>query len=150
MKKLVVITSGLLLGFVALNAHGSNEHMQKGAMKNGMKMSHMKKATPTKIKGWSSKSKIAQGKKIFTKNCAICHGKNAQGLGGFPALNGTGHVAHHAPSKLLAQITNGGGGMPPFKGKLSKAERESALIYLHSLWPKKVKEHYDKMFSIKD
>ena len=144
-----MITSGLLLGFIALNAHGSDEGIKQDSMKNGMMMSHMKKATPTKIKGWSSNTKIAQGKKIFTKNCAVCHGKNAQGQGSFPALNGTGHVGHHAPSKLLAQITNGGGGMPPFKGKLSKEERESALIYLHSLWPKKVKQHYDKKFGIK-
>ena len=102
------------------------------------------------ISGWSDINRIKSGKEIFAKNCAVCHGKSAEGKGMFPALNGTGHVVHHSPSKLLAQITNGGGGMPPFKNILSKKDREDALIYLHSIWPSKVKKHYDKKFGIKD
>ena len=101
------------------------------------------------IGGWSDVKKIEAGKNIFSKNCAVCHGKKAEGKVGFPALNGKGHVGHHSPAKLLAQITNGGGGMPAFKSKLTKQERESVLIYLHSIWPKKVKHHYDKKFNIK-
>ena len=102
------------------------------------------------IIGWSDVKKIDTGKNIFNKNCAACHGKKAEGRASFPALNGKGHVGHHSPKKLLTQITNGGGGMPAFKSKLSKQEREFVLIYLHSIWPNRVKHHYDKKFKIKD
>ncbi len=102
------------------------------------------------IGGWSSVKKINIGKNIFSNNCAVCHGEKAEGRANFPALNGKGHVGHHSPKKLLAQITNGGGGMPAFKSKLSKQEREAVLVYLHSIWPKRVKHHYNKKFNIKD
>ena len=155
MKKLAIVVTTLVFGFGAVNAHGmmdgdmDNHKMMNGKMGNNQMMdSNMKSSYKTAIKGWSDKNKISQGKKLFAKNCVVCHGKNAQGGVG-PALNGFGHVAHHAPSKLLAQINNGGGGMPPFKNKLTKKQQENIFIYLHSIWPKKVKEHYDKKFNIK-
>ena len=88
---------------------------------------------------------LKQGKDIFAKNCAICHGKNAQGKGRFPSLK-SGHVSHHSPQKLLAQIENSGGGMPPFKNRLSKQEIRVVFMYIHSLWSDKMREHYRKKF----
>ena len=150
MKKFLILSSAL----IALNAHGmmGNHQIMGAMMQNHPIMPSMANAKSYKnvnIKGWNSKAKIAQGKRLYLQNCASCHGVNAQGAFG-PALNGFGHVAHHSPSKLLAQINNGGGGMPPFRGKLNQKEQESILIYLHSKWPKKVKDKYDKKFHIKD
>ena len=147
MKKIAIVVSSIVLGLGAISAHGMSDGMMNGMMMNN-KGTHSNLA-PVHIKGWNNKKKISIGKNLFAKNCVVCHGKNAQGQGRFPALNGSGHVAHHSPAKLLAQIENGGGGMPPFKNKLSKAERESIFVYLHSIWPKRVKHYYDKKFNIK-
>lgn len=152
-----IIFSSIVIGSVAtfLLAQGMMGPMMGGMMKSGMSCpmrggasQNVKPIKYTPIKGWNDKQKIAQGKKIFLQNCAICHGANAQGGMG-PSLNGLGHVIHHSPKKLLTQINNGGGGMPAFGNKLSKEEQESILIYLHSLWPKKIQESYDKKFNVK-
>ncbi len=148
MKKIAIVVSSIVLGLGAISAHGMSGGMMNMNMDSHPKGAHSS-SSPTHIKGWNNRKKIAVGKNLFAKNCAVCHGKNAQGQGRFPALNGKGHVAHHSPTKLLAQIENGGDGMPPFKNKLSKAERESIFVYLHSIWPKRVKHHYDKKFNIK-
>lgn len=141
---LALYTRGMMGNHQMMGAMMQNHQMMMPSMANKNSNSYKK----VNIKGWNNKAKIAQGKRLYLKNCASCHGLNAQGAFG-PALNGYGHVSHHSPSKLLAQINNGGGGMPPFKGKLSQKEQESILIYLHSKWPKKVKEKYDKKFNIK-
>jgi len=88
---------------------------------------------------------LKQGKNIFAKNCAVCHGKNAEGKGKFPSLK-AGHVSHHLPQKLFAQIEKGGGGMPPFKNRLSRQEIRAVFIYIHSLWSDKMREDYRKKF----
>lgn len=98
---------------------------------------------------WNNKKMIAQGRNIFANNCAVCHGKNAQGQGDFPSLK-AGHITHHSPQKLLKQIANGGKSMPAFKGKLTKKERQSAFVYIHSLWSEKMKKHYQKKFNLKE
>ena len=98
---------------------------------------------------WNNKKMIAQGRDIFVKNCASCHGKNAQGQGNFPSLK-AGHITHHSPQKILKQIAEGGKSMPAFKEKLTKKERQSAFVYVHSLWSEKMKKHYQKKFNPKE
>ncbi|KAA0453842.1 MAG: cytochrome c [Candidatus Thioglobus sp.] len=105
---------------------------------------------------------VELGESVFAKNCASCHGKAAVGLsknwkqtlpnGKYPAppLNGSAHTWHHSPKTLLSSIDNGGvklgGWMPGFKGKLSAAEKQAILDYLHSLWPKDIQQKYDARF----
>lgn len=118
---------------------------------------------------WFDKEDIALGKKLFDKNCAVCHGANAAGTvkdwrvrlsnGKLPPppLNGTAHTWHHNPTLLDTIIQNGGksygkayeGWMPPFKDKLNKQERLAILKYIHSLWPKKIQQGYDEFYKIK-
>lgn len=99
---------------------------------------------------WYSNADIQIGQKIFTNNCAVCHGDKAQGLvkdwkqtltdGSYPAppLNGTAHAWHHRLKSLLITIQNGGipigGTMPGFKGKISQAEQLAAIAYFQSFW----------------
>ena len=90
-------------------------------------------------------SPITQGKKLFLNNCASCHGTKAQGKIG-PALNGTGHSAHHSPMSMMQKIKKGGKIMPSFKGKLKDEEIMFILKYLKSTWPKNVQKHYNKKF----
>jgi mono/diheme cytochrome c family protein len=102
---------------------------------------------------WYSNTDIQTGQKIFTNNCAVCHGDKAQGLtkdwkqtladGTYPAppLNGSAHAWHHPMKILLRTTQNGGiplgGTMPGFKDKLSQPEQLAAIAYFQSLWPDK-------------
>lgn len=106
--------------------------------------------------------KVALGKKVFNKNCMVCHGKIAVGLtkdwkeplsnGTYPAppLNGTAHTWHHPPELLLNIINDGGaeigGWMPAFKDQLSEEEKQAVLDYLYSLWPKEIQQQYESRF----
>lgn len=112
--------------------------------------------------GDAQAKKVALGKSVFDKNCAVCHGKAAVGLtknwkqtlpnGKYPAppLNGSAHTWHHSPKLLLNSINNGGqrlgGWMPPFKDKLSDEEKQAILDYLYSLWPQDIQQKYDARF----
>jgi mono/diheme cytochrome c family protein len=53
---------------------------------------------------------------LYKSNCLSCHGDKLQGQVG-PAL--TNVAASMTQDQIAAQIQNGGGGMPPFKGTLS-------------------------------
>lgn len=93
---------------------------------------------------------LAAGKKIYSDNCAQCHGSNAEGApnwhkrnpdGTFPAppLNGTGHSWHHSIAVLTDMILDGSkpgeGNMPAWKDKLSREQIDSVIQYFQSLWP---------------
>ncbi len=72
-----------------------------------------------------------QGKDLFTQNCAGCHTLADAGTSGTagPDLDGlTLDVA-----AIDKQITNGGGGMPPFKDTLSAEEITAISEYLASV-----------------
>ena len=73
----------------------------------------------------------AQGKQVFTHNCASCHTlKDA---------NATGQVGPDLDqlkpddATVQRQVTNGGGGMPAFKGQLSDAEIKAVAEYVSSV-----------------
>ena len=105
----------------------------------------------SKLEGrWYTEAQLQSGQKIFLDNCAVCHGKQAQGLtpdwrkrqadGSFPPppLNGTAHAWHHPLSLLRTTIREGGirlgGTMQGFKGKLSNDEQLAAIAYFQSFW----------------
>ncbi|MCW8988112.1 MAG: cytochrome c [Gammaproteobacteria bacterium] len=99
------------------------------------------------------------GQQLFLKNCAVCHGKHAEGGKNWrklgkdrkfppPPLNGTGHAWHHSTEVLVDIIKNGtindGGNMPAWKNKLSDLEIEAILAFLKSHWPDEIyKTWYD-------
>jgi len=109
---------------------------------------------------WYSTAQVLRGKKVFKDNCAVCHGERAQGLvkdwqkplpdGKYPAppLNGTAHAWHHSKDLLLRTVNNGGialgGTMPPFKDKLTQAEKEAVIAYVSSLWPDNIYDTWAK------
>jgi outer membrane protein assembly factor BamB len=78
--------------------------------------------------GGSSSGASADGKTLFTQNCASCHT--------LAAANATGAVGPNLdqlkPSEalLIHQITNGGGGMPAFGGRLTDAEIKAIAAYV--------------------
>ena len=70
----------------------------------------------------------ANGKTLFTANCASCHT--------LAAANATGKVGPNLDelkpetSVVVKQVTNGGGGMPAFGGRLSTAQIDAIAEYV--------------------
>ena len=56
------------------------------------------------------------GRETFAANCAACHGPDAQGRSGVPALVGV--VDRLDPEQVATTIREGRGGMPAFGGRL--------------------------------
>lgn len=109
---------------------------------------------------WYSKSQVNNGRIIYDKHCAECHGNNAQGTlewkktladGSYPPppLNGTAHAWHHPLSALESTINKGGiplgGKMPAFDGKLSESETKEVIAFFQSHWKQEI---YDAWIEI--
>jgi cytochrome c551 len=78
--------------------------------------------------GGGNASLIAQGQQVFSENCAVCHGPTGQGGSGGPDLR-TAPKAQQVNS-AIEQVTNGGGGMPPFGGQLSDTQIRAVATYV--------------------
>ena len=98
---------------------------------------------------------VAQGKAVYERHCAACHGARLEGQPNWQKrnLNGrmpapphdeTGHTWHH-PDEVLFAITKHGlvppyapagypSDMPAFAGTLSDAEIRAVLAYIKSHW----------------
>jgi quinohemoprotein ethanol dehydrogenase len=70
----------------------------------------------------------AAGESVWADNCSSCHGLNGQGGNGGPDL--TSIESAKNLQRVIAQVTNGGGGMPAFKGTLSDAQIRSVAAYV--------------------
>jgi cytochrome c551 len=70
----------------------------------------------------------AQGTVVFTENCSTCHGATGEGGNGGPDLLTMPLAKTEAGA--IEQVTNGGGGMPAFKGTLSEEEIENVAAYV--------------------
>ena len=110
---------------------------------------------------------IENGKQIYAKNCASCHGVNLEGqkrwmsrlpdgLMPAPPHDQTGHTWHH-PDRYLFMVTKYGiedfigekypNNMPAYKDILSDKEIIAVLSYIKSTWPTKIKEIHNKINS---
>jgi len=70
----------------------------------------------------------AAGKEVFAENCSVCHGATGHGGNGGPDLR-TMPLAK-TQEGAEGQVTNGGGGMPAFKGVLSEEEIANVAAYV--------------------
>jgi len=70
----------------------------------------------------------AAGATVFSTNCAACHGETGHGGGGGPDL--TTMPLAQTEEGAIQQVTNGGGGMPPFGGTLSEEEIENVAAFV--------------------
>jgi alcohol dehydrogenase (cytochrome c) len=73
----------------------------------------------------SQKGDPEAGQEVFAANCSGCHGLNGTGGNGGPSLADVKDI-----DAATAQIVNGGGGMPPFKGTLSDQEVRNVAAYV--------------------
>lgn len=91
---------------------------------------------------------IAAGAALYRANCAACHGPDGTGeppeaitdpaVLRAPALDNSEHGWHHSDLDLIDTILEGspveGSRMGPWKDTLSRAEAESLVAYMKSLW----------------
>ncbi len=82
-------------------------------------------ATATPAGGQQS---AGNGQELFTQNCANCHTLAAAGANGQVGPNLD--QLQPSPDLVRTQTENGGGAMPPFKGKLSPEEIQAIADYV--------------------
>jgi cytochrome c6 len=77
----------------------------------------------------------------FRTKCAVCHGPDGGGSEVGKSMNVPdlrSEAVQKRPDAELAQIiSDGKGGMPPFKSSLSEAQIHDLVSYVRSLRPKK-------------
>ena len=99
---------------------------------------------------------VAQGKSLYSQNCASCHGANLEGKldwkriqedGSYlpPPHDGSGHTWHH-PDELLLNITANGGDMPEskmpaFGEVLTEQDMRAVLEFIKSNWEQQEREY---------
>ncbi|MBS1894387.1 MAG: c-type cytochrome [Actinobacteria bacterium] len=78
--------------------------------------------------GTAEAGSVETGAAVFSENCSTCHGASGEGGNGGPDLN-TMPLAK-TEEGVIQQVTNGGGGMPPFGGSLSEEEIKGVAAYV--------------------
>lgn len=87
----------------------------------------------------ASKGNAAKGKQLADSHCAICHNLTTEGTKMGPSLKGLFKKKKMVNGKemndknVLAQINDGGGGMPAFGDQLTSQQKQDLLAYLHTL-----------------
>jgi len=134
--------------FVILLLNGCSEQVPVNSAHN---VSSQNEESNVRLK--TDPVKYTRGLELYQKNCATCHGKQAEGAvywqnrdenGQYkpPPLNGSGHTWHHPKHVLMDIIRNGtmplGGNMPPWKDKLSDSQIEDILYWAQTQWPKEI------------
>jgi len=73
------------------------------------------------------------GEQIFIDNCGTCHALAAVGSGGPGSVGPDLDDLQPSTEQTVEQVTNGGGGMPAFEGRLSKAEIRAVAEFVSSV-----------------
>ena len=110
---------------------------------------------------WYTRDQVDFGAVLFSKNCAVCHGEEAEGPvgdwrqrlddGSFPPppLNGSAPAWHHPISMLLQVINEGGasfgGMMPAFSDTLGDGDKLAVIAYFQSYWTDEVYYRWELM-----
>lgn len=68
------------------------------------------------------------GATVFAENCAVCHGEDGHGGAGGPDLRTMPKAK--TEEGAIEQVTDGGGGMPPFGGQLSEEEIHNVAAFV--------------------
>lgn len=127
---------------------------------SGQGLNAVAKNSDAKLR-WYEESQAVLGAQVFSENCAVCHGVEAEGLyedwkqrlddGSFPPppLNGSAHAWHHPLSVLLQVIDYGGeglgGNMPAFIDQLEQSEKLAAIAYFQSFWSDEIYANWQQM-----
>jgi mono/diheme cytochrome c family protein len=125
----------------------------------------MANMTYTPARGAPSPETISEGRALYQKYCAACHGVNLEGQPNWknplpsgtlpaPPHDASGHTWHH-PTSLLFKITKkgasevvGGGyksDMAGFERILSDDQISAILEFIKSTWPERERNYHEEM-----
>jgi len=78
---------------------------------------------------------IAEGKKLYEKNCAMCHGSGVEASGGSMGVPLRGLSGYMSDAEQLKVVTNGrpDSGMPSFGSSLGRERIWEILAYVDSV-----------------
>ena len=135
----ITVLGALLLSF---QAYGQMSHIRHHfVMQNGIDPKYESRVSPLK----KDAANIATGKKLFEKNCALCHGATGSGDGeaGKSLKPPPANIAmfirmHNVPDAYLYWTIAEGGvplktAMPPFKDSMKENEIWATILYLREL-----------------
>ena len=78
--------------------------------------------------GGGGEGDAAAGEPVFAENCGSCHTLEEAGTSGNVGPNLDDSTLDH--DAIVQQVTNGGGGMPPFQGQLSEEEIQNVAAFV--------------------
>lgn len=81
-------------------------------------------------------SRIPEGQKVFTENCAVCHGADAKGLREFGSPNLTDAIWFYGSGEdaIIRQVSHPKHGvMPAWEARLGDATVKQLAVFVHSL-----------------
>ena len=109
---------------------------------------------------------VAEGRGVYEKSCASCHGRNLEGQPNWrerlpngrlpaPPHDPSGHTWHH-PDRVLFDITKYGvakaanlkdyqSAMPAYEGVLTDQEIIAVLSWIKSRWPAGVRDKQEQV-----
>ena len=153
-----VKTSLILLGIISLVSCSDKATVSQAG---GSAQPSAQAPNQIGVERWNSAEQVVLGREVFTQNCAVCHGAQAQGTvadwreklddGSFPPppLNGSAHAWHHPQEILLRVIDYGGeamgGKMPAFIDVLEPDEKLAAVAYFQSFWTDDIYQQWVQM-----
>ena len=82
--------------------------------------------------------RMAKGKQLYIKHCAVCHGPEGRGdgyriLGSDPANLTSKSIRNKSDTTLLTSIHEGKSMMPPWNIRLSQQDAQDVLTYVRFL-----------------
>jgi mono/diheme cytochrome c family protein len=80
----------------------------------------------------ADRNTIAEGRTLFSQNCASCHGTNAKGSSMAPDLTNSS-VQNQSDGALFWKITQGKAPMPSFSPIITELQRWEVIDYIRSL-----------------
>ncbi|WP_027086957.1 c-type cytochrome [Cohnella panacarvi] len=109
-------TSLLLVAMLSACGNNNNNNVTPSPSPTGA-------VTPSP--GGTTGVQASNAEAIYQQSCIACHGAD---LGGNVNLQHVG--AEMSAEQIATQIANGGGGMPPFKGRLTEDEIKALADWL--------------------
>lgn len=84
---------------------------------------------------------MKMGKRLFSNNCAVCHGSTAEGSAGFPNLTDSAWLFGGNPDQILHSIKEGRkGAMPPWEAALSETQVTELTAYVRNMGSESLSE----------
>ncbi|MEA2246286.1 MAG: quinohemoprotein ethanol dehydrogenase [Solirubrobacteraceae bacterium] len=122
---------GAVLGIVALLLVGCGSDDNGGGSADSAATTQQSSTQESTATSGGGTDSAAQGKQIFTANCGGCHTLADAGTNGKVGPNLDDVKPDEA--KVESQVTDGGGKMPAFKGRLSPEEIKAVATYVSSV-----------------